>query len=78
MHSRQIIASLIAAAAAPSALAWGTVGHATVAAVAQNYLTSDAKSWVSGILGGASMESVASWADNYRYTTAGKFSAPFQ
>ena len=62
----------------PAAFAWGTVGHATVATIAQSYLTSQAQTYVSGLLGsGVTMASVASWADDYRYTTAGKFSAPF-
>lgn len=58
--------------------AWGTLGHATVAAIGDHYLTSGGKAWVAGILGtGVSMPSVASWADTYRYTTAGRFSAPY-
>ena len=64
---------------ASGAQAWGTVGHATVATIANNYLTDQTKSWVSGILGsGVTMASVASWADTFRYTKAGRFSAPFQ
>ena len=60
------------------AAAWGVVGHATVATIAQSYLTSQAQTYVSGLLGsGVTMASVASWADDYRYTTAGKFSAPY-
>ena len=58
--------------------AWGVLGHATVAEIASRYLTSQAKTYVSGLLGAdVSMASVASWADNYRATTAGKFSAPY-
>ena len=65
--------------AASGAQAWGTVGHATVATIAENYLTASTKTWVSNILGdGVTMASVASWADNFRYTKAGRFSAPFQ
>lgn len=65
-------------ASSPAANAWGVVGHATVATIADHYLTSQARSYVSSLLGdGVTMASVASWADNYRYTTAGKFSAPF-
>ena len=65
--------------ALPCAHAWGVVGHATVATIANNYLTSSAKTYVASILGnGVTMASVASWADDYRYTTAGKFSAPYQ
>lgn len=58
--------------------AWGTLGHATIAAIADNYLTAEAKTWVSNILGnGISMPSVATWADSFRYTSAGRFSAPY-
>ncbi|KAL8828753.1 MAG: hypothetical protein Q9191_002406 [Dirinaria sp. TL-2023a] len=63
---------------APSAHAWGVLGHATVATVANYYLTDQAKTYVSGLLGDdVSMASVASWADEYRSTKAGKFSAPY-
>lgn len=69
------IAFLIAASGAH---AWGVLGHATVAAIADYYLTDQAKTYVSGLLGDdVSMASVASWADEYRSTTAGKFSAPY-
>ena len=65
--------------ALPCANAWGVVGHATIATIANNYLTSAAKTYVASILGqGVTMASVASWADDYRYTTAGKFRAPYQ
>lgn len=65
-------------ASSPVANAWGVVGHATVGTIADHYLTAQAKSYVSSLLGaGVTMASVASWADDYRYTTAGKFSAPF-
>lgn len=63
----------------PCAHAWGVVGHATVATIANNYLTSSAKMYVASILGtDVSMASIASWADVYRETSAGKFSAPYQ
>lgn len=73
MHSYITLAvSLILAV--PCAHAWGVVGHATVATIANNYLTSEAKTYVASILGkDVSMASVASWADNYRYTTAGSY-----
>ena len=59
-------------------VAWGTSGHATVALIADNYLTPTAKTWVSNILGsGVTMASVASEPDSYRYTSAGSFSRPF-
>ena len=78
MHSSTTLATSLLLAL-PCAHAWGVVGHATVATIANNYLTSSAKTYVAGLLGeDVSMASVASWADSYRETTAGKFSAPFQ
>ncbi|KAL8732219.1 MAG: hypothetical protein Q9166_002967 [cf. Caloplaca sp. 2 TL-2023] len=65
-------------ASSPFANAWGVVGHATVGAIADHYLTAQARTYVSSLLGsGVTMSSVASWADDYRYTTAGRFSSPF-
>ncbi|KAF2490279.1 nuclease PA3 [Lophium mytilinum] len=64
----------------PLASAWGTLGHDTVAYIAQNFVTSATKSWAQGILDDNSssyLASVATWADTYRYTAAGKFSAPY-
>jgi len=65
-------------ATSSGANAWGVLGHATVAEVASHYLTSQAKTYVSSLLGAdVSMASVASWADEYRSTSAGRFSAPY-
>lgn len=65
---------------ATPACAWGTVGHETVAYIAQNFVSSATASYVQEVLGSSStsyMASVATWADSYRYTDAGEFSAPF-
>ncbi|KAF7715894.1 Uncharacterized protein PECH_005769 [Penicillium ucsense] len=59
--------------------AWGVLGHATVAYVAQNYLSASTASWAKTVLGdtsGSYLANVASWADSYRTTAAGKWSAP--
>ncbi|KAK4692058.1 nuclease S1, partial [Lecanoromycetidae sp. Uapishka_2] len=73
-----ITLALFALAVAPAAHAWGVVGHATIATIAENYLTTAGKAYVTTKLGkGVTMASVASWADSYRETTAGKFSAPY-
>ena len=62
----------------PCVSAWGILGHATIAQIASNYLTAQAKTYVAGLLGpGVTMPSISSYADDYRYTTAGKFSAPY-
>ncbi|OTA63663.1 S1/P1 nuclease [Hypoxylon sp. EC38] len=61
-------------------MAWGAMGHETVAYIASNYVSSATKSYFQDLLGDTSADylaSVAAWADSYRYTTAGKFSAPF-
>lgn len=66
-------------ACSSTVVAWGAVGHETVATIAQHYLTPQAQTWVSNILGsGVTLASVATWADTYRETTAGRFSASFQ
>ncbi|KAF3916108.1 hypothetical protein AA313_de0200526 [Arthrobotrys entomopaga] len=62
---------------AQGAYSWGAMGHATVAYIASNYMNCAAKTFVSQILNGATPASVASWADKYRYTEAGRFSAGF-
>ncbi|KAF7366371.1 putative s1 p1 nuclease [Mycena sanguinolenta] len=60
--------------------AWGVLGHATIAYIAQNYVTSEVESWAQGVLGDTSssyLANIASWADDFRETTAGAWSAPF-
>lgn len=72
--------ALLSAAALPGAMAWGAMGHETVAYIASNYVSAATKSYFQDLLGDTSADylaSVASWADSYRYTTAGKFSAPY-
>ncbi|KAI0165500.1 nuclease S1 precursor [Xylariaceae sp. FL1272] len=78
--ARLAIPALLAACAAPGAMAWGAMGHETVAYIASNFVSSATKSYFQDLLGDTSndyLASVASWADSYRYTTAGSFSAPF-
>ncbi|KAF3910260.1 hypothetical protein ABW21_db0204868 [Orbilia brochopaga] len=68
--------ALSAALFAPGAYSWGLVGHATVGYVAEHYLDGAAKILTSHLLNGARLAEVASWADSFRYTKAGAFSAP--
>lgn len=75
---RSVIASLIPLASVVSA--WGTLGHDTVALIAQNFISAETASFAQGILNDSStsyLANVATWADSYRYTAAGKFSAAF-
>ncbi|KAJ6001578.1 hypothetical protein N7522_006805 [Penicillium canescens] len=72
--------ALVALGSVTGVSAWGSLGHATVAYVAQNYVTSETASWAQGVLNDSSssyLASIASWADSYRATTAGKWSSSF-
>jgi hypothetical protein len=57
----------VAAAVAPClGFAWGHEGHQIVALIAEKNMTPAALARAQAILGGASLEDVASWADDYR------------
>lgn len=76
----RIFSVALLASGLPSTLAWGALGHETIAYVATNFVASSTKSYFQSLLGDTSTDylaSVAAWADSYRETTAGKFSAPF-
>lgn len=68
-----------------SVSAWGTLGHKTVANVAIQFLLPQTLTSVSSILSAdpykpttnPTLVDVANWADTYRYTTAGTFSAGY-
>ncbi|KAF8916772.1 nuclease PA3 [Mucidula mucida] len=57
------------------AQAWGTVGHDTVALIATSYLSDLAVDYFADILDGDELVDIATWADSYRYTAAGAWSA---
>jgi hypothetical protein len=60
--------------------AWGSLGHTTVALIAQNYVSPSAKTWLQARLGSINatyLADVVTWADSYRTTSAGRFSAGF-
>ena len=74
----------LAASALPffttGALAWGALGHMTVGYIAEDFVSASTAQWAQDTLGisnSSYLASVATWADSYRSTTAGKFSAPF-
>ncbi|KAL3426370.1 Nuclease S1-like protein 1 [Phlyctema vagabunda] len=77
---KTFIATAGVLAMAPRALAWGTLGHDTVAYIATNFVSAQTKTYFQGVLGSTSTDylaSVATWADSYRYTAAGTFSAGY-
>ncbi|KUJ06891.1 S1/P1 nuclease [Mollisia scopiformis] len=73
-------APIVALAALPFASAWGNLGHETVAYIATNFVSSTTKTYFQNILGDTTTDylaNVATWADTYRYTTAGEYSEPY-
>ncbi|KAK3317753.1 S1/P1 nuclease [Cercophora scortea] len=78
MHIKSVL--LASAAVVPTALAWGTVGHATVAYVASGLMKPETAAYCKKTLGDDSDEflaAIASWADAFRYEPGGAFSVPF-
>lgn len=72
--------AILALAGAQGAHAWGTLGHDTVAFIAQSFVKDATETWAQGILNDTSdayLANVATWADSYRYTAEGSFSAPY-
>jgi nuclease S1 len=47
---------------------WGYEGHAVIALIAERYMTKSALAEASRLLDGAPIDTVASWADDYRHT----------
>lgn len=69
----------VVAAGLPSAYAWGGLGHETVAFIASGFLNHKGEIFFQTMLGDTSeqyLANVATWADSYRYTKGGQWSAP--
>ena len=69
---------LPAIATFPAAHAWGSLGHTTVAFIAQNFVSQNTKKFAQRILNDTSsnyLANVATWADSYRYEAEGAFSS---
>ena len=63
----------------PGAVAWGTLGHQTVAWIAQSLISSDTASYVQKALDSTAsdyMANISTWADTYRYSDNGGWSTP--
>lgn len=65
---KRILFSLIVAASALCAMAWGQKGHDVTAFIAERHLTPAAKAAVDSILEGKSMVYWANWLDNASHT----------
>lgn len=61
-----ILLIICAICSVQSALAWGRVGHATVACIAERHLTKRAKANLDRCLNGKSIIYYASWLDDYK------------
>ncbi|TVY92305.1 Nuclease S1 [Lachnellula willkommii] len=64
----------------PTSHAWGSLGHETIAYIASNFVCPATQSLFQTILHNQTtsyLAGVATWADSFRYTAAGRFSAPF-
>ncbi|KAI1327498.1 nuclease S1 precursor [Xylariaceae sp. FL0255] len=80
MSARLATIAALTAAAVPGAMAWGAMGHETVAYIATNFVESATETYFQSLLGDTSADylaNVAAWADDYRYTDAGAFSEPY-
>ncbi|KAI0022649.1 nuclease S1 precursor [Xylariomycetidae sp. FL0641] len=74
------LALLSSSMLARGALAWGAMGHETIAYIASNFVSSDTEAYFKDLLADDSddyLAAVATWADSYRYTDEGEFSAGF-
>ncbi|HWW43055.1 S1/P1 nuclease [Pedobacter sp.] len=56
---------------------WGAIGHQTVARVAENHLTPEAKLAVKDLLGNETLPGISSWADQVRSEPAYKATGPY-
>ncbi|SMY26743.1 unnamed protein product [Zymoseptoria tritici ST99CH_1A5] len=64
----------------PSAYAWGNLGHQTIAHLASTLIHPSTTHWAQTILNDTSetyLATISTWADSYRRTAEGAFSAPF-
>jgi hypothetical protein len=71
---RATAVTLLSAAGLPGAVAWGAMGHETVAYIATNFVASATKNYFQKLLDDTSTDylaSVASWADSYRVSVQG-------
>ncbi len=72
MIMMRMLLILVAVGTTPnSAFAWGASGHSIVAELAQRRLTDAAATAVEKLIGRASLASIASWADDYKFVFGG-------
>ncbi|KAI1379790.1 S1/P1 nuclease [Hypoxylon crocopeplum] len=70
----------VGASLVPRAVAWGSLGHITVAYIASNFVKEDTATYFQELLKNDTehyLAGVATWADSIRYTKWGRFSKNF-
>ncbi|KAI9788252.1 MAG: hypothetical protein M1816_007018 [Peltula sp. TS41687] len=75
-----ITATLALTSSVPVTLAWGSFGHQLIAYVASEFVSDKTESFCQDILSDRSagyLANASTWADSFRASSAGRFSAPF-
>jgi len=65
-HLATLFLVLACVSAPPLGFGWGHEGHAVVGLIAEHYMAPDALTKAGDLLGGSTIDSVASWADECR------------
>ena len=63
---KKLLLAILLPGVALSLISWGETGHKTIAQIAENHLTPQAKNAVKDLLGNQSLADVATWADEVR------------
>lgn len=66
---------LVSITLVPPVAAWGSLGHRTVAYLAQKHLTDDGAAFVNNLLGNEDISDAALWPDEIRRTRGWTFTA---
>jgi hypothetical protein len=80
MRVQQLLPIAVLAVAVPQVIAWGNVGHRTVAYLAEKYLTAEAKTLFDALLENEfnyDFSDAATWADTIRDPKKQPWSAPW-
>jgi hypothetical protein len=71
------LSSAILTTVAVILLSWGSVGHQTIARIAENHLTDKSKQAIHQLLGTESLVDVSNWADQVRSEQQYRYTAPW-
>ena len=74
---KKYLVSVFVIGVAVALISWGTVGHKTIASVAESHLTPKAKAGIKALIGDTSIVDIAAWADQARSTSEYKYTGPW-